>query len=228
MTIRYKIHRIKPNVFLVVVPNEYDRSMLFLRVQEYSESPNPKIRGQSFDILDFIEWYTHENKGNFTYADDWNGFNLSYKTATECYNKLPAKFVNKYDKVFMEILTQIKKYLRNVEPALAKKAYIIGADSPNSVTAHHEVYHAYYFTDDKYRSHANAMLKKHIPTNLYNKLRKNLTRIGYLDQPFTIQNEMQAYLRGRDWNHPDLLVGINKQTLRNVHRAFAESMKHFN
>jgi len=227
MTIHYQIHRIKPNVFLVVVPKEYDRSMLFLRVQEYSESPNPKIRGQSFDILDFIEWYTHENQGNFTYADDWNGFNLSYKTASECYNKLPEKFVTKYDRVFMQILRQITKSLASLPREEAKKAYIIGADSTNSVTAHHEVYHAYYFTDPKYRSHANAMLKKHVPAKLYHKLRKNLTRIGYLDQPFTIQNEMQAYLRGRDWNHPDLLVGVTKETLRRVHRNFAESMKHF-
>jgi hypothetical protein len=227
MAIHYKIHLVKPNIFLVVVPNEYDRSMLFLRVQEYSESPNPKIRGQSFDILDFIEWYTHKNKGSFTYAEDWNGFNLAHKTAMECYQKLPREYVNKYDRVFMKILTEINKSLASVSRADAQNAYIIGADSTNSVTAHHEVYHAYYFTDANYRKYANAMLKEHVPSNIYNKIRRNLMAIGYLDNPFTIQNEMHAYLRGKDWSHPDILVGINKGTLRRIHKNFAKAMKKY-
>lgn len=224
MFIQYKIHRLLPNIFLVVVPDEYERSMLFLRVQEYSESPNANIRGKSFDILDFIKWYTLKNDNAFTYAEDWNGFNISFKSAMECYKKLPKNLTNKYDRVFMRILTQVSELLSD-RPELAKKAYIIGAESTNSVTAHHEIYHALYFTDAKYRSKANKAIDTIIPTKIYKKLRANLVSIGYFDNDFTIYNELQAYLRGRDWDHPDLIKGISRQVLRNVHRKLASALK---
>lgn len=227
MTIHYTIKQVKPNVFLVIVPDEYERSMLFLRVQEYSESPNPRIRGQTFDILDFVKWYTNEHNKAFTYADDWNGFNISFKSAMQCYKDLPEKLTNKYDLVFLDILKQISKMLLRTHRGaeLAQNAYIVSAGSAKSVTAYHELHHAQYYTDPAYRRRANAVIKTVIPAPIYNRIRQNLIRIGYYDNDFTIHNEMQAYLRGRDWTHPDIGVGIDKRVLGRIHKNMADALK---
>ena len=43
MKIEYKIEEVRPNVFAVIVKDHYHRAMLFCRVQEYYESPNPQF-----------------------------------------------------------------------------------------------------------------------------------------------------------------------------------------
>lgn len=224
MVIKYTIHRIRPNVFMVVVPDNYDRSMLFLRVQEYAESPSSKMRRHSFDILDFIKWYTETfDTEGFTYAADWNGFNISFRSAMTCYKDLPAKWVNKYDDTFICVLQQISEMLA-AEPSLAHSAYIIGTNSINSVTAQHEKYHAMYATNAAYRRTANEAIRQVIPRHIYHKIRKNMIAIGYFDNDYTIHNEMQAYLRGRDWDHPDISENIDKRTLRSIHHKLHEML----
>lgn len=50
---------------------------MFLRYQEYYESPNPHFRGKNFEILEFMEWYSKKHgNGVFTYPADWGGFNI--------------------------------------------------------------------------------------------------------------------------------------------------------
>ncbi len=88
MKIDYKIEEVRPNVFAVIVKDHYHRAMLFCRVQEYYESPNPQFRGKNFSIWNFIEWYSRQKKDAFTYAFDWGGFNIPLKTAWDCYEKL--------------------------------------------------------------------------------------------------------------------------------------------
>ena len=48
----YKLYKIAPKLFCVEMPNTYDLSMLFVRYQEYYESPNPKFRNKAFKLLD--------------------------------------------------------------------------------------------------------------------------------------------------------------------------------
>jgi len=88
MKIEYKIEEVRPNVFAVIVKDHYHRAMLFCRVQEYYESPNPQFRGKNFSIWDYIEWYSREHRDVFTYTYDWGGFNIPLKTAYDCYEKL--------------------------------------------------------------------------------------------------------------------------------------------
>ena len=81
MKIDYKIEEVRPNVFAVIVKDHYHRAMLFCRVQEYYESPNPDFRGKNFSIWDYIEWYSREHNDVFTYTFDWGGFKIPLKTA---------------------------------------------------------------------------------------------------------------------------------------------------
>jgi len=43
--INYKIEKVKPKIFAVIIEDSYDRAMTFLRIQEFYESPNPAFRG---------------------------------------------------------------------------------------------------------------------------------------------------------------------------------------
>jgi len=73
MKIDYSIEEVRPNVFAVIVKDHYHRAMLFCRVQEFYESPNPQFRGKNFSIWDYIEWYSREHRDVFTYTFDWGG-----------------------------------------------------------------------------------------------------------------------------------------------------------
>lgn len=217
--IRYKIHCVAPKIFAVIVPNHDDRSLLFCRIQEYSESPNPQFRGQTFDMQDFVKWYNH---GQFTYATDWQGFNVSFRNAIKCYSDLPAHLMTVYDDIFVIILAEIAKLIGNT----TDNAYIISSEGLNSITMQHEMFHALYFTDAKYRKQTVKTLKR-LPKNVYKKLRSNLIHIGYFDDDYVIHNEMQAYMRGRDWNHPNVSEGIDIKTLKRIHKIVERGLEEF-
>ena len=60
-------------IYHVSFPNQYLLAATFLRFQEHYESP--KFRGRIFDWEEFMDWYA-EQKGKFSYLQDWSGFNL--------------------------------------------------------------------------------------------------------------------------------------------------------
>lgn len=191
MKIQYNIVEIKPKVFAVIVPDRYHRAMLFLRVQEYYESPNPKFRGKSFCIWDYIEWYSRKNGDKFSYASDWVGFNFPLKVAEKCYDKLNTKFVyySAYDGTMFEILDEIRETV-NVKYGPKTKAYVIGVQDTVSSTFQHELCHAYYHIDSKYKKEVDAITKE-IDPKTYKRMCKNLEDMGYTEQVFA--DEIQAY-----------------------------------
>jgi dihydrofolate reductase len=189
MKIKYKIKEIKPKVFAVIVPDRYHRAMLFMRVQEFYESPNPKFRGKSFGIWDYIEWYSRKHSDNFSYAADWVGFNFPLKVAQKCYNHKAYMYYSPYDVTMCKILDQIKETV-NLKYGPKSKAYIIGVSDTVSSTFQHELCHAYYHIDNKYKKEADAITKE-IDPKTYNRMCKNLTDMGYTEQVFN--DEIQAY-----------------------------------
>jgi hypothetical protein len=191
MKIQYNIVEIKPKVFAVIVPDRYHRAMLFMRVQEYYESPNAKFRGKTFCIWDYMEWYSRKHQDNFSYAADWVGFNFPLKVAEKCYDKLSTKFVyySAYDEVMMNILEEIRETV-NVKYEPKTKAYVIGVENTASTTFHHELCHAYYHIDSKYKKEVDAITESIDPT-IYKRMCKNLEDMGYTEQVF--YDEVQAY-----------------------------------
>lgn len=216
MKIKYTIHRLSDLVFEIIVPDSYDRAMLFLRPQEYMESPNPKFRQHSFDIWDFAKWYSSIESPNagFTYATDWSGFNFPLIEAIKCYEKLPDKYLTDYDLVFMKILKQI---LARVNKEDIPRVYIISYDKKGSVVMYHERYHACYYTNPIYKRVADKLLET-IPKQTKNQLIQNLKEMGY--HLSVLKNEIQAYLRGKDWSSPAVWKGIDRDTLRRVHQRY--------
>jgi hypothetical protein len=158
--------------------------MLFCRVQEFYESESPLYKEQDFDIWDFMRWYSAKSNGVFTYTRDWTGFNIPFNTALNCI--IGIKDRNPYDIVMQDI---VDKILTTENPA---NAYIIGVKFARGLTFKHELCHALYYTNKKYKSIADDISTIEMPFMIYNILIGNLIELGY-DQS-VINDEIQAYM----------------------------------
>jgi hypothetical protein len=213
MKIDYKIEEVEPNVYAVIIPDNYHKAMLFCRVQEFYESPNPNFRGKAFCIWDFIEWYSRQKRDAFTYAFDWGGFNFPLNVAENCYTKLLKKgsdWFTPYDKEMNHIISEIREMVGN------GKAYVIGAADMTGWTFKHEICHGLYYTNKKYKELTDEVTDT-IPLKDYMKFRNNLLKMGYTEG--VIDDEIQAYLNfGHDW--PAFAKGVSKRLCKNLNKTY--------
>lgn len=215
MKIDYKIEEVRPNVFAVIVKDHYHRAMLFCRVQEFYESPNPQFRGKNFNIWDYIEWYSREHRDVFTYTFDWGGFNIPLKTAWDCYEKL-EEYESPYDKTMDNIIRSIEMIMFNKKNTRNWNAYIIGADSTESDTFDHEICHGLYTTNKEYKQLVDEITLT-IPTKDYMKFKTNLIKMGYTDS--VIDDEIQAYL-STNYEYTKFSKGVSKTKCKQLHKQY--------
>jgi hypothetical protein len=215
MKIEYKIEEVEPNVYAVIIPDNYHKAMLFCRVQEFYESPNPNFRGKAFSIWDFIEWYSRQKRDAFTYAFDWGGFNIPLKTAWDCYEKL-KEHESPYDTEMENIIRTIELKMFNKKNTRNWNAYIIGAADMKGWTFKHEICHGLYYTNKKYKELTDEVTDT-IPLKDYMKFRNNLLKMGYTES--VIDDEIQAYLNfGHDW--PAFSKGVSKRLCKKLNKTY--------
>ena len=215
MKIDYSIEEVRPNVFAVIVKDHYHRAMLFCRVQEFYESPNPQFRGKNFSIWDYIEWYSREHRDVFTYTFDWGGFNIPLKTAWNCYEKL-REYESPYDEVMDKIVRTIEMKMFNKKNTRNWNAYIIGADSTESDTFEHEICHGLYATNKEYKLLVDEITET-ISTKDYLTFKNNLIKMGYTDG--VIDDEIQAYL-STNYEYTKFSKGVSKKTLKQLSKEY--------
>lgn len=197
--IKYKIEKIKPKIFAVVIEDSYDRAMTFLRIQEFYESPNPAFRGnKDFSFTDYMKWYSKEYGKGFTYGVDWSGFNVPLEIAYKCYDTLTDRYTD-YDDVMESIIHQI--YELNDD---STNGYIIGAGNIEDDTFQHEVCHGLYYTDSNYKSIVDGVTKL-IHQHYYETFKTNLLNMGYTES--VIDDEIQAYLQ-YGWDNETFGKGV--------------------
>ena len=183
MTIDYKLTKVEDRVFHCVIKDQYDLAMTFCRLQEFYESPFKEIKGKNFKLLDFMKLYVEKRNENFfTYPVDWAGFNVPSNVIIK-YLETPFADLNHYDDIILEIHNGIED---RDEPY-----YLIGSDGENLTTLKHEMCHAFYFLNKKYKKKVNSVLKD-IPKSTIDKVKMVLTAMGY-DKKF-IMDEINAYL----------------------------------
>lgn len=180
---KYSIKEIKPRIFLLDFKNKFDCNMLFLRYQEFYESP--KFKGKAFSIIEFMRWYTKaKNINSFTYVDDWSGFNIPGEVIKKCLN---SGFIdhNFYDTEMSNIYNQIlSKYSDG-------KFYLIGCFNSDTFTIKHEIAHGFYYLIPEYKKEAKKLvrsLNKDVKQSIYFYLKS----IGYCKSVYI--DECQAYL----------------------------------
>ena len=212
---KYKLEQYpgEESIFIVTTDNQYDLAMLFMRVQEYYESPFKQIRGKEFTIIKFMELYSKKlGDGAFTYAKVWAGFNVPGEAIKTIYGpgyKYHIEDYNEYDEIMEGIALQIR----------SKEFYLIGAVKKDASTIEHELCHARFGLDKNYRKKAKDILKK-LPNKIRKKIEDYLLSIGYCKG--TLEDELQAYI-ANDYHY--LIENIkfsekDKKKLWNLHCTF--------
>ena len=221
--IDYKIEEVRPNVFAVIVKDHYHRAMLFCRVQEYYESPNPQFRGKNFNIWDYIEWYSREHGDVFTYTHDWGGFNIPLKTAWDCYEKLKG-YETPYDVAMDTIIRTIESRTFNEKKNTRNwNAYIIGAPTTEDETFEHEVCHGLYATNKEYKALVDEITET-IEWQDYLKFEGNLLDMGYTAS--VIPDEIQAYL-STNYEYTKFSKGVSKKKCKEFHKQYKKVFEQY-
>ncbi len=146
----------------------------FLRVQEHYESP--RFHGRIFSLEQYMDWYA-ARYGNFTYYQDWSGFNVP-STAFQPF------YEGKFDP-----LSEKEKQLLRLFENLRERFYVIGiydADAKDSLT--HELAHALFFIDAAYREAVRKAMRGYDTQ----KLAGQIAEAGYAKH--VIPDELQAYM----------------------------------
>lgn len=181
---KFELKQLNNNIFALSFDDAYDLSMHFLRWSEYTEWPDPKIKGQIFTILDFIESYSRKNDNIFSYANDWAGFNIPSRRFDE-YPFGHIKDRNKYDDFMEQVVTFIKGTIGN-EPF-----YLIGYVTGEDDVIDHEIAHAIYDRMKKYKAemqeHIESLSDKHRDA-----IKDCIEKMGYAEE--VLEDELQAYL----------------------------------
>jgi hypothetical protein len=173
-TMKIAKSKIAKGIYLLRFKTQYEMAATFLRVQEHYESP--RFHGRVFSLEQFMDWYAGQN-GNFTYYEDWAGFNVP-----------SAALQPFYDGKFDPLSEKEKKLLRLFE-GLRDRFYVIGiygSGADHSLT--HELAHALFFIDDGYREAVRAAMRGYDTR----KLARQIADAGYARH--VVADEIQAYI----------------------------------
>lgn len=185
------------NSVWVWADSQEELGLTFMRFQEHYESPNKNFKGQVFTQGQLKRWYS-ETYGANNYHINWIGFNI------------PSKVLIPFKNGLFDPLTIEEQRLLDLFRYRRDNFYIIGAQ--NNSTLRHELAHALYATNIKYKNEIDKFLKKN-----GEKLRNTLKYIkdkGYCDD--VLFDEIQAYITDNDDNElinitcSSVLAGVNK------------------
>jgi hypothetical protein len=169
----------------------------FIRFQEFYESPNPDFRGKIFTLGVVRQWYSVKY-GADTYHHDWTGFNF------------PSRILLPFKQGLFDPLTSEEIELLNLFKYRHDNFYIMGAQ--NNATLRHELSHALYDSNEKYRNEIDSYIKKN--KRGLAKTKKYILDKGYAEE--VLNDEIQAYITDNDDQtiinntDPHIILDINK------------------
>lgn len=215
-----EVKQIRPQIFAVSIKDNYQRTMLFCRYQEFYESPFEEIRGKFFTWEKYMMIYKNKcKKKTFTYSEDWSGFNIP-SNIIEKGMTVFSKDKGPYDEIMSDIWYHCENYpLRFEKPRT--KWYLIGADSFKSSTMNHEIAHGLYYTNNNYKKYCDYLVSEIKPSH-YEKLRKKLVKMGYNDDKKIIDDEIQAFMSTGLYN------GLEIKELKKYEKEFISNFKKYN
>jgi len=203
------------NIITITSTENVSLNSMFMRIQEYYESPYDDIRGKYFHHMYFIERYCIERKKKtFNYFADWSGFNV------------PGNIVKNFFKEFKHsTLSDREKWLKNkLKPFLKsdKKFYLIGCVETDIEAMEHEIAHAMYYLSPSYRKSCKALINC-LDDNVRDILINKFIDDGYTKSVF--DDEMQAYLATSSQEY--FKSRFDDDIPKKVSKVFADNFNNF-
>lgn len=163
------------NLVLIRTERQYTLASTFLRFQEHYESP--KFRGEIFSLEEFMDWYAVKF-GNFTYYQDWSGFNI------------PSSILKPFREGRFNPLSQKENRLLDLLANIPEPFYVVGiyGGKIDLSTLKHELVHGLFYTVPKYREDVRRIL---VPDKIQ-RFTAVLKKMGY--HPAVWRDETNAYL----------------------------------
>jgi hypothetical protein len=215
------LKRLKPNIFGIAIPDSYDRGMLFCRYQEFYESPIKEFRGKVFTLERFMRVYAKwKGVKHFSYPSDWGGYNIPSEaliSASELF-LYSSNYHNEYDPIMADIIEFCQEESNDMP------FYLIGVDS-FELTAdtkynvmRHELSHGLYYTNEEYRNKCNELVSS-ISKEDYDFIKKELLKIGYVNDKKILYDETQAFLS------TGLYGGLINKRVKKYTKKFQDNLK---
>jgi len=190
--VKGKIVELRPRIYAVIIPDRYERGMLFSRYQEYYESAIKSIKGKYVSFVNFMNTYRKENKHeSFIYPEDWAGYNIPSESLDISINLFYKE--NEYDVIMNDIYFHCAIDAQNKNNGTRCKWYLISAESEESSLMKHEIAHGLYYTNKEYYNSCQELLNDMKPS-VYESIKKKLIKMQYGDDKVIIPDEIQAYL----------------------------------
>jgi hypothetical protein len=217
--VKGKVKEIKPFIYCVEIDDDYDRAMLFCRYQEFYESQYKKFRGKPFTWMEYMRHYKNAwKKRVFTYPDDWSGYNIPCNAIQKA-NHLFCKDTE-YDHIMNDIYFYCANDAMEKNDGTRHDWYLIGASSKDKGTTNHEIAHGLYFTNKEYKKNVTNLIKNIKPIH-YEKLKKKLIKMGYVDDKKIIDDEIQAFMSTGLYN------GMDTKELKVYEKEFRKNFKKY-
>lgn len=196
-----------PSIYLIESSSRQDLAEMFMRFQEYYESP--EFKGKTFSVDEFVHWYA-KKYGAFTYSRDWYGFNI------------PASVLVPFRQGQFNPLTSKEGSLLKLCEKADANSYIIGV-TPNAEyfkeTVKHEFIHGAFHVNEFYRNEVKACLAD----NSIKEVSRGLKKMGYHQDVFA--DETNAYVLVEPETIQEHISIDNTKRLReNLNKVFC---KHF-
>ena len=194
-------------IYKICADNLYDLGMLFIRHQEFYESP--KFKNKKFSMMEYMRWYVLDNdisKSIFTYCEDWCGYNIPSTILKK--SVLDTPDINLYDIIFDVLYQQILSDIGD------SNFYLIGCLIDDSETMEHEIAHTFFFLNKEYKKEMKEAVKN-LNKKEYNALFKFLKN-GYRESVFV--DEIQAYLS--TGIPSELVTIISDKTIKKIEKIF--------
>jgi hypothetical protein len=185
------------NSVWISADSQDELGLTFMRFQEYYESDNPKFRNNIFTVGQLRHWYS-ETYGANNYHSTWIGFNF------------PSRVLIPFKEGLFDPLTPEENRLLELLRYRKDEFYIIGAQ--NNSVLRHELAHALYSSNVKYKIEIDNFLYKH--RSKLNKTNQYILSKGYCKD--VLNDEIQAYITDNDDNElinvtcPTIIAGINQ------------------
>lgn len=186
---------VKNKIVILEFNTRKEQGLSMCRISEFYEGKTGFI-GKYFDFDTFLDKYS-DSKGNIDYFSFWDGFNIIGKSILD----FSIKFAGKLTKRETQVLKCIKT---NTE-------YLITYTKGDIITLRHELAHALFSTNERYRKAVLETLKE-IDPKLKNKFETGLYKLNYNKKVYL--DEINAYI-----------VAANKKELNKEFKISMQEIK---